>query len=140
MLPETKSTLGLFVSLHTDYETALERVTAALKTEGFGILTEIDVQATLKKKLDVDFRPYKILGACNPPLAYRALQAAPEVGLLLPCNVTVSQEDDHCLASLVDPIATMDFVQNPALAPIAEEARTRLERVAAALTAPLQEN
>lgn len=133
MLPETKSTLGLFVSLHTDYETALERVTAALKTEGFGVLTEIDVQATLKKKLDVDFRPYKILGACNPPLAYRALQAAPEVGLLLPCNVTVSQEDDHCLVSLVDPIAMMDFVQNPALAPIAEEARTRLERVAAAL-------
>ncbi len=139
MPPETATSLGLSVQLHTDYETALERVTAALKTEGFGVLTEIDVKATLKKKLDVDFRPYKILGACNPPLAYRALQAAPEVGLLLPCNITVSQEDDHCLVSLIDPIGMMDFVQNPALIPIAEDAHARLERVAAALTAPLKE-
>lgn len=137
MLPETNTNLGIFVKLHTDYETALARVTAALKTEGFGVLTEIDVKATLKKKIDVDFRPYKILGACNPPLAYRALQAAPEVGLLLPCNVTVSQEEDHCLVSLVDPIGMMDFVKHPALTPVAEEARARLERVAAALA---QEN
>lgn len=137
MLPETNTNLGISVQLHTDYETALERVVAALKTEGFGVLTEIDVKATLKKKLDVDFRPYKILGACNPPLAHRALQAAPEVGLLLPCNVTVSQEEDHCLVSLVDPIGMMDFVKNPALTPVAEEARARLERVAAALA---QEN
>ncbi|MCB9136225.1 MAG: DUF302 domain-containing protein [Anaerolineales bacterium] len=137
MLLETNTNLGIFVQLHTDYETALERVTAALKTEGFGVLTEIDVKATLKKKIDVDFRPYKILGACNPPLAYRALQAAPEVGLLLPCNVTVSQEEEHCLVSLIDPIGMMDFVKNPALTPIAEEARVRLERVAAALA---QEN
>lgn len=133
MLPLPPTNLGLSVHLQTDYETALERVTAALKTEGFGVLTEIDVQATLKKKLDADFRPYKILGACNPALAYRALQAAPEIGLLLPCNVTVSQEGEHCLVSLVDPIAFIDFVRNPALAPIAEEARTRLERVAASL-------
>lgn len=133
MLSETKTRLGVSVQLHTGYETALARVTVALKTEGFGVLTEIDVQATLKNKLDVAFRPYKILGACNPPLAYRALQVAPEVGLLLPCNVTVSQEEDHCLVSLIDPIAMMDFVQNPALIPIAEEARTRLERVVASL-------
>lgn len=135
MTPETSTSLGLSVKLPIDYETALARVTAALKTEGFGVLTEIDVKATLKTKLDVDFRPYKILGACNPPLAYRALQAAPQIGLLLPCNVTVSQEEDHCLVSLVDPISMMDFVQNPALVPIAEEARARLERVAAALAA-----
>ncbi|NUM46536.1 MAG: DUF302 domain-containing protein [Anaerolineales bacterium] len=135
MTPETSTSLGLSVKLPIDYETALARVTAALKTEGFGVVTEIDVKATLKTKLDVDFRPYKILGACNPPLAYRALQAAPQIGLLLPCNVTVSQEEDHCLVSLVDPISMMDFVQNPALVPIAEEARARLERVAAALAA-----
>jgi uncharacterized protein (DUF302 family) len=139
MPPETSTPLGLSVHLHTDYETALARVTAALKTEGFGVLTEIDVKATLKTKLDVDFRPYKILGACNPSLAYRALQAAPEIGLLLPCNVTVSQEVDHCLVSLVAPIGMMNSVQNPALTPIAQEARARLERVAAALTAPLKE-
>ncbi|GAB4580007.1 MAG: DUF302 domain-containing protein [Anaerolineales bacterium] len=133
MLPESPPALGIFVRLHTDYETALERVTTALKEEGFGVLTEIDVQATLKKKLDVAFRPYKILGACNPPLAYRALQAVPEIGLLLPCNVTVSQEDDHCLVSLVDPLTMMDFLKHPALVPIAEEARARLERVAMSL-------
>jgi len=133
MLPETNTTLGISVQLHTDYETTLERVTAALKKEGFGVLTEIDVKATLKKKLDVEFRPYKILGACNPPLAYRALQAVPQIGLLLPCNVTVTQEDDYCEVSLVDPIAMMDFVRHPALIPIAEEARARLDRVAQAL-------
>jgi len=133
MPSETNTALSISVQLQTSYETALERVTAALKTEGFGVLTEIDVKATLKNKLDIDFRPYKILGACNPPLAYRALQAVPEIGLLLPCNVTVSQEMDHCLIFLVDPITMMDFVQHPALIPIAEEARARLKRVAAIL-------
>ncbi len=94
MTTETQNVLaqneiGRTLRLNTDYETALNLVTEALKAEGFGVLTEIDVKATLKKKLDVDFRPYKILGACNPPLAHRALEAASEVGLLLPCNVTV---------------------------------------------------
>jgi len=90
----TQTAIGTTVRLNTDYESALERVIGALKAEGFGVLTEIDVKETFKKKLDVDFRPYKILGACNPPLAHRALSVAPEVGLLLPCNVTVSQVED----------------------------------------------
>jgi uncharacterized protein (DUF302 family) len=126
--------LGLTVRLNTTYEVALGRVTEALKAEGFGVLTEIDVQATLKQKLGVDFRPYKILGACNPPLAYRALTLAPEVGLLLPCNVTVSLVEDGLIeVSLVDPLGMMGAVANPDLEPIALEARARLERVAAAL-------
>ncbi len=125
--------LGLTVKLHTDFDTALQKVTDALKAEGFGVLTEIDVKATLKKKLDVDFRPYKILGACNPPLAYRALSAAPEVGLLLPCNVTVAQVDDGIEVGIIDPLGMMGFVAHPDLEPIAEEARQRLDRVAKAL-------
>ncbi len=125
--------LGLTVRLRTDFETALARVADALKAEGFGVLTEIDVQDTLKKKLGVDFRPYKILGACNPPLAYRALTAAPEVGLLLPCNVTVTQAGDAVEVSIVDPMGMLGIVGRPELEPIAEEARARLERVAAAL-------
>jgi uncharacterized protein (DUF302 family) len=130
----TTQKLGVTAHLNTDFDTALSRVTEALKTEGFGVLTEIDVQATLKKKLDVDFRPYKILGACNPPLAYRALQAAPEVGLLLPCNVTVTQVGKNEIeVSLVDPLAMMDVIQHPALDAVAREARAKLDRVAASL-------
>lgn len=128
------TTLGINVYLQTDYDTAVERVTAELQKEGFGVLTEIDVQATLKKKLDVDFRPYKILGACNPPLAYKSLSAAPEVGLLLPCNVTVSQEaDGRILVSLIDPEIMLGMVDNPALAEVACDAKERLQRVAEAL-------
>ncbi len=128
------TTLGITVHLNTTFDNALARVTDALKAEGFGVLTEIDVQATLKKKLDVDFRPYKILGACNPPLAHRALIAAPEVGLLLPCNVTVQQTEAGAVeVALVDPLVMLGVAANPALQPIAEEARTRLERAAAAL-------
>lgn len=126
--------LGLTVRLNSPYEAALGRVIEALKAEGFGVLTEIDVKATLKQKLDVDFRPYKILGACNPPLAYRALSAAPEVGLLLPCNVTVAQADDGWVdVGLIDPLMMMGVMADPALQPIAAEARARLERVVAAL-------
>lgn len=130
----TTPALGIAVRLHTDYEAALTRVTEALKVEGFGVLTEIDVKETLKKKLDVDFRPYKILGACNPPLAYRALSAAPEVGLLLPCNVTVAQVEDGLIeVSLVDPLSMLGVVNKPELESVAREARERLERVAASL-------
>jgi uncharacterized protein (DUF302 family) len=130
----TEIPLGINIRLNIGYETALLKTIDALKVEGFGVLTEIDVKETLKKKLNVDVSPYKILGACNPPLAYRALSAAPEVGLLLPCNVTVRQlEDGQIEVSLVDPLMMMGVVQNPALKPIAEEARARLERVAQAL-------
>lgn len=130
----TITQLGLKVRLNTTYEVALTRVTEALKAEGFGVLTEIDVQATFKKKLDKEFRPYKILGACNPPLAYRALSAAPEVGLLLPCNVTVSLVAENTVeVALVDPLVMLGVAVDPALEPIATEARARLERVAAAL-------
>lgn len=126
--------LGITVQLHTSYEEALERVTAALKTQGFGVLTEIDVKDTFKKKLDVDFRPYKILGACNPALSYRALSAVPEVGLLLPCNVTVSQAAEGTIeVSLVDPLVMMGVISQPELQAVAEEARVRLEKVAAVL-------
>lgn len=128
-MTETSSALGLKTTLHTDFESAEARVIEALKAEGFGVLTEINVKETLKKKLDVDFRPYKILGACNPSLAYRALTAAPEVGLLLPCNVTLSQNADGSVeVSMIDPLMMMSVVPNSELAAVADEARARLER------------
>lgn len=126
--------LGTFVQLKTDYDSALVQTVAALKAEGFGVLTEIDVKATLKNKLGVEFAPYKILGACNPPLAHRALMAAPEVGLLLPCNVTVRQvTEDMVEVALVDPVMMLGVVNNPALKAIAEEAGAKLALVAEAL-------
>jgi len=133
----TATNLGIQVHLDAPYEAAVEQVTAALKEQGFGVLTEIDVKATMKKKLDVDFQKYVILGACNPPLAHRALSAEPAIGLLLPCNVIVYEDEAQggSVVSLVDPIAMLGFVDNPALAPVAQEARTRLEKVAAALAA-----
>jgi uncharacterized protein (DUF302 family) len=131
---DTTTQLGFKVHLETDFETARARVTEALKAEGFGVLTEIDVRATLKQKLGVDFRPYTILGACNPPLAHRALTAAPDVGLLLPCNVTVqAAEAGGVEVALVDPVAMLGVVHHPGLEPVAAEARARLERVARAL-------
>ncbi len=131
----TATNLGIQVHLDVPYESAVEQVTAALKEQGFGVLTEIDVKATMKKKLDVDFQKYVILGACNPPLAHRALSAEPAIGLLLPCNVIVYEDEAQggSVVSLVDPIAMLGFVDNAALAPVAQEARTRLEKVAAAL-------
>jgi uncharacterized protein (DUF302 family) len=130
----TERPLGITVHLKVDYEVALTRTVDALKVEGFGVLTEIDVKDTLKKKLGMDLRPYKILGACNPPLAYRALTAAPEVGLLLPCNVTARQVDDGTIeVGLIDPLMMMGLISNPALEQIADEARARLERVAQSL-------
>lgn len=128
--------LGLTVHLKGDFEIARSQTVEALKAEGFGVLTEIDVKETFRKKLDVDFHPYKILGACNPALAYRALTTAPEVGLLLPCNVTVSQLDAETVeVSIVDPLVMLNIVGNDNLKPIAEEARARLSRVVAALGA-----
>lgn len=130
----TENQLGIVVHLKVDYEAALVKTTEALKVEGFGVLTEIDVKETFKKKLGVDYPSYKILGACNPTLSYRALTAAPEVGLLLPCNVTVRQLDDGTIeVALVDPLMMLGVVSNPALKPIADEARARLERVAQSL-------
>ena len=131
--------LAFRVELDDPYESALEKVTAALKVEGFGVLTEIDVKATMKEKLDADFRPYKILGACNPPLAHRALSNEPLVGLLLPCNVTVeATEAGGSLVSIVNPEAMMSvgvLADSDAVCSVAAEARTRLERVAEALRA-----
>lgn len=133
----TKVEYGMRVHMDAPYESAVEQVTAALKEQGFGVLTEIDVKATMKKKLDVDFRRYVILGACNPPLAYRALTAEPEIGLLLPCNVIVFEDVvmGGSTVSIVDPITMLGFVDNPDLAPIAAEAKARLEKVIAALSA-----
>jgi uncharacterized protein (DUF302 family) len=129
MTTQTATQLGLTVRLNKNFDAALTQVTAALKAEGFGVLTEIDVKETLKKKLDVDFRPYKILGACNPPLAYRALSTAPEIGLLLPCNVTVSYVEEHVTEiAIIDPLSMLGFVQHPDLEPVARgpsPARTR---------------
>ena len=119
--------------LNLPYEQAVEKITAALKEEGFGVLTEIDVKATLKKKLEADFRNYVILGACNPPLAHQALNTELEIGLLLPCNVIVYEENGGSVVSIVDPISMLGVVENPELSPVADEARTRLQRVIEAL-------
>jgi uncharacterized protein (DUF302 family) len=112
---------------------AVTRVTEALKAEGFGVLSEIDVSATLKKKLDVDFRPYVILGACNPTLAHKALQAEPQIGLLLPCNVVVQEADGGSTVSIADPKAMFRMVETPGLGVVADDAEARLRRVIAAV-------
>jgi len=113
-----------------DFEQGVARVKDELGREGFGILTEIDVQATLKKKLDKEFRPYRILGACNPPYAYQALLAEPRIGTMLPCNVIVQQLDEGRLeVAAVDPLASMQAVDNPKLGEIAGEIRDKLKRV-----------
>lgn len=133
---------GFGTTLDVPFDQAITRVTEALKSEGFGVLTTIDVRATMKAKLDVDFQPYTILGACNPPLAHRALGIEPEVGLLLPCNVVVRQEQGtpqnqqsaaRTRVEIADPVAMLGIVQNPAMQEIAQEARGRLQRVIAAL-------
>ena len=120
--------------VNLDYDQAVEKVTAELKKQGFGVITEIDVQATMKKKLDATMRPYKILGACNPQFANQALSAEPDIGLLLPCNVVVREEEDDSVTVLfMDPIAVLDLVDNPSVPELATEVRARLDRVATAL-------
>ena len=112
------------------FDAAVEKVTEELKKEGFGVLTEIDVAATLKKKLNVDFRKYRILGACNPPFAYEALQAEDKIGTMLPCNVIVQEaRDGKVEISAVDPVASMAAIENRKLGSIAEQVRARLKAV-----------
>jgi uncharacterized protein (DUF302 family) len=129
-----QNTYALKTRVDLPYEEAVDKVTTALREEGFGVLTEIDVQETLRKKLDVPFRRYLILGACNPPLAHRALLTDLEIGLLLPCNVIVYEDGAGSIVSIADPEAMMQVAGNDELEPIAREARERLERVRAALS------
>ena len=127
--------LGFRVKLDTSYADAVQKITAALKAEGFGVLTELDVQATLKQKLNVDFRRYTILGACNPPLAHRALSANLDVGLLLPCNVTVYEDGDGAVVTAVDPVLMLGALRDDQLVcDVAEEASVRLQRAIASLS------
>ncbi len=126
--------IGIRATLNLPYEQAVQKTTDALKAEGFGVLSQIDIQATLKQKLDVDFRRYVILGACNPPLAHRALSANLDVGLLLPCNVTVYEEGDGSVVTAVDPVEMLGVLKEDLVAhEVAMEARTRLQRVIADL-------
>lgn len=111
------------------FEEALSKVAEVLKQEGFGILTEIDVKETFKKKLDVDFKKYRILGACNPAMAYKALQSEDKIGLMLPCNVVVEETGDQTEVSVIDPVASMQSVENSDLQDTAEEVRNKLRNV-----------
>lgn len=124
-----KTRYGIGKSVPLPYEQAVERTRAALQQEGFGVLTEIDVKATLKKKLDVDFKKYVILGACNPSLAWQGFQAEPDIGLLLPCNVIVYEEDaTRSRVAVLDPLVQLGITGRHDIEPLANEARQRLER------------
>lgn len=126
---------GHFIDLTGSFAPTLEKVIAALKAEGFGILSDIDVQKTLKEKLGAELPAYRILGACNPPLAHRALQAEPEIGLLLPCNVTVREQGDGIRVGFLDPQGMVELTGNAQLRAVADDAQQRLARVRAALLA-----
>lgn len=120
---------GFSKTVNLSFDQTVEKVTEELKQEGFGVLTTIDVKETLKKKLDVDFKRYTILGACNPPFAHKALQAEEEIGLLLPCNVIVYEKGSSIVVSAFDPMAMMKVIDNEKMAPIAGEVRDRIKRV-----------
>ena len=128
---DQRTPYGMGTTVELDYEPTVARVKEALAREGFGILAEIDVAATMKAKLGVDFKPYVILGACNPPLAHRALTAEPDIGLLLPCNVVVYAADAprKTVVAAMDPVAALDLTGNAGIRPIAEEVKARLTRV-----------
>ena len=117
-------------TLDSSFDETITRVIDELKKEGFGVLTEIDIKATLKKKLDVGFRDYRILGACNPPFAYQALQAEPHIGLMLPCNVVVQEgENGQTIVSAIDPVASMQAVENESLGEVARQVKVKLQKV-----------
>lgn len=123
--------MSYFIRLSTNFkfDDAIDRVTKALQTEGFGILTDIDVKATLKEKLDVNFKKYRILGACNPSFAYKAFQVEDQIGIMMPCNVTVIEQDNgHVDISIMDPTAAFNVIENEELQPFAVELKNRLER------------
>jgi uncharacterized protein (DUF302 family) len=135
-----KLSYGITTTVKLPYERAVQRVRDALADEGFGVLTEIDVQATLRKKLDVEFRPYVILGACNPPLAHRALTTEPDIGLLLPCNVIVyaGERSGESVVAAIDPEVSLSRVGNEALRPVAADVKARLRRVIDAVAGDLE--
>jgi uncharacterized protein (DUF302 family) len=124
---------GFSKSVDMQFDEAVEKVTAELQKEGFGVLTTIDVKDTLKKKLNVDFKKYKILGACSPAFAQKALQAEEEIGLLLPCNVVVYEKNGKSVVAAFDPMSMTKVMDNAAIEPIADEVKLRLERVIAAV-------
>ena len=128
------ASFGIQKTLDMGFDDALKKIPEALKTEGFGVLTEIDVQQTLKKKLDVDFRRYRILGACNPPFAHKALQHSLDVGMLMPCNVIVYETDEgRTVVSAVDPMQTMAAQGDPEMRPLADAVQQKLKKVVESL-------
>jgi uncharacterized protein (DUF302 family) len=136
MATEQRTRYGFGTHVDLPYAEAVERTRAALKEQGFGVLTEIDVRQTMKEKRSIDFRPYVILGACNPPLAERALSAEPDIGLLLPCNVVVYQDGDGAVVAAMDPEPVLGLVGNPEVEPLAREVRSRLQSALDSLGTP----